>query len=159
MTRTSKRGFTLIELLVVIAIIGILASIILASLNTARQKGRDARRLSDLKQIVNAIALTDTGGAPVAFAGCVGASALTNTCTTPALQLFSDPSGTAACATGGTTVCQYTVGKGPTVATAGATNQSYEVCAFLETAAGPLAAPGMVSVSSASSGTIIAGCL
>ena len=161
MTRTSKRGFTLIELLVVIAIIGILASIILASLNTARQKGRDARRLSDLKQIVNAIALTDTGGAPVAFAGCVGASALTNTCTTPALQLFLDPSaptGTA-CVTGGGVICPYTVGKGPTVATAGATNQSYEVCAFLETAAGPLAAPGMVSVSSASSGTIIAGCL
>lgn len=47
----NPRGFTLIELLVVIAIIGLLSSVVLATLNTARAKARDAERLSDLHQI------------------------------------------------------------------------------------------------------------
>ena len=46
-----RKGFTLIELLVVIAIIGILSSVVLASLNSARAKGKDTRIMSDVREI------------------------------------------------------------------------------------------------------------
>jgi general secretion pathway protein G len=49
--RGVAKGFTLIELLVVITIIGILSSITIASLNVSRAKGRDAARISDIKQL------------------------------------------------------------------------------------------------------------
>lgn len=58
-----KRGFTLIELLVVISIISVLTSIILISMNTARSKANDAKRVSDMQQIKNAVELYfDTNG-------------------------------------------------------------------------------------------------
>lgn len=55
MRKSSQKGFTLIELLVVVAIIGLLASIVIASLNSARQKGRDARRIADVRDIQTAL--------------------------------------------------------------------------------------------------------
>lgn len=55
--RDKNRGFTLIELLVVIAIIGLLSSIVLVSLQGARAKARDGRRMHDLSQIRTALIL------------------------------------------------------------------------------------------------------
>jgi len=52
-----QRGFTLIEILVVITIIGILSSVVLVGLNTARKQGRDTRRVADLRQVQNGLEL------------------------------------------------------------------------------------------------------
>ena len=57
------KGFTLTELLVVVAIIGLLSSIVLASLNSARLKARDVKRLASIRQIQTAVEMYyDTNG-------------------------------------------------------------------------------------------------
>jgi prepilin-type N-terminal cleavage/methylation domain-containing protein len=55
--RKSNKGFTLIELLVVIAIIGLLSTLAVVALNSARQKSRDSKRVADIKQIQTALEL------------------------------------------------------------------------------------------------------
>ncbi len=49
------RGFTLIELLVVIAIIGLLSTVIAAPITQARKKGRDGKKVADIRQITSAL--------------------------------------------------------------------------------------------------------
>jgi|SRR6185312_14196719 len=146
-----SRGFTLIELLVVIAIIGLLASIILASLNTAQQKGRDARRVSDLHEIGQAIVAADSGtGTP--FVGCTTALSLVSGCTTPALTLYHDPSVTGTvCASTPAAPCDYTV------KSAAATTQNYEICGYLEAGTGTLV-KGAVYIAASTTGSVLAGC-
>jgi len=72
----SKKGFTLIELLVVIAIIGLLSTLAVVSLNNARSKSRDAKRVSDIKQVQTALELyyADQNGYPAGTATEIGSS-------------------------------------------------------------------------------------
>lgn len=69
---SSKKGFTLIELLVVIAIIGLLSSVVLVSMQSARAKARDSRRMSDVGQIMTALLLyyDDKGNWMQSGSGC-----------------------------------------------------------------------------------------
>ena len=154
MRKTFTKGFTLIELLVVIAIIGILASIVLVSLNSARTKSRDANRVASLQEMAKAIQVLDTDPSPL-LSGCTAIGAKASSCTgigtaasnvlvtafTPAWTSYSDPTvgvaGTAcaalAAATAGSAACQYSVGKQTAIGTAAATTQSWEICSILET--------------------------
>lgn len=71
----NKKGFTLIELLVVISIISLLSSIVMASLNSARAKARNAARLSAIHTLVNAfnLSLSTTNPLPstCTISGCL----------------------------------------------------------------------------------------
>jgi len=81
-------GFTLIELLVVIAIIGILSSVVLASLNNARGKARVARAQADLNQFRLAVEMyyNDHGSYPCLGHWYPGADGNPSTCLTSALS-------------------------------------------------------------------------
>lgn len=150
-----SKGFTLIELLVVIAIIGILSTVVLGAVNTARQKGRDAKRLEDMKSIANAIAVQQTGIHPFVLTGCTTAGSLVSACTPAATFLpFKDPDtnlASTACALPPAAGCTYTV------MNAAATTETYVVCTYLETGGGPRADAGPVSIKG-DTNTIQAGC-
>ncbi|HOZ36704.1 MAG TPA: prepilin-type N-terminal cleavage/methylation domain-containing protein [bacterium] len=82
--KNNKKGFTLIELLVVIAIIGLLATLSVVALNNARMKSRDAKRVSDIKQVQTALELyfVDQNSYPTGSAtvlGSTGADTLSST--------------------------------------------------------------------------------
>lgn len=74
MRQCTRRGFTLIELLVVIAIIGLLSTLAVVALSSARLKARDAKRVSDVKQSQSALDLyaTDKNGYPAGSALVLG---------------------------------------------------------------------------------------
>jgi type II secretion system protein G len=77
-----KKGFTLIELLVVIAIIGLLSTLAVVSLNSARQKSRDAKRVSDIKQVQTALEMyfTDQNKYPVQATAALVLGGATSSC-------------------------------------------------------------------------------
>ncbi len=93
MFKDTKNGFTLIELLLVIAIIGILSSIVIASINSVRLKARNFARLEDVRTLAVAFNLamdygpmpltTDSPSAPWV---CISSS-----CTEGWSEYLSDP--------------------------------------------------------------------
>ena len=119
MKRSYTKGFTLIELLVVIAIIGLLSSIVLASLNSARAKGADSAIKANMAGMrAQAEILYDTNGGygvdatPTAFA--VGACAAT------ADTLFADATIGAQIIAAGNASNAGGIGQGSCVSTASA---------------------------------------
>ncbi len=129
----NKKGFTLIELLVVIAIIGLLSTLAVVSLNSARAKARDAKRVSDVKQLSTVIEMeaanSSSGGYNILPDGCDTAGDLTTACGADFggvdWSTISDPSGTLACINATPVICAYTMGISES-------STDYEICFYLE---------------------------
>ncbi len=129
--KKSTNGFTLIELLVVIAIIGLLASIVLVSLNSARNKGRDARIISDVQQARTAIESGFNGaGYPDlsnANANCAATAVGNNVAYALATVANCVPSGTPGNATLTQLATDATSQGGALLFSVGANNKNYSI--------------------------------
>ena len=103
----ARGAFTLIEMLIVVAIIGILASAIMVGLGPAQQKGRDARRMSDLNGAQNALELYYTQNSqyplsessPITFSALKTLNGASNIFSSVGVTNFvtTDPSGNPYC--------------------------------------------------------------
>jgi prepilin-type N-terminal cleavage/methylation domain-containing protein len=125
-----KKGFTLVELLVVIAIIGILSAVAVVSLGGIREKGRDARRLSDMDALKQAMELykNENVGYPVCSTGAISGCSFLNMYL-PAITTMKDPSGVATpCTAVPTGVCNYSI--------ITSTAADFSISFFMETGAG-----------------------
>lgn len=142
-----RKGFTLIELLVVIAIIGLLATLAVVSMSSARAKARDAKRVSDIRQMATILDVEDAASPNTSLNGCNTAGIQnTRACTGPGDvnqftgAAFTDPTGTTVCTNTITAAspCQYAISSNSGAA-APKTND-YQICFGLEQAQGTLVA-------------------
>ena len=150
MRYSTPKGFTLIELLVVISIIGLLSTLAIVALSTARQRSRDAKRVSDMKQLQTAIELffdknkTYKPAAATCGVAASAVSACTATTSTsgvedglanelPGIAQLNDPSSSTLCTSTSTSTCNYAF-------TALANTTSYTITFYLESGTGDLAA-------------------
>jgi prepilin-type N-terminal cleavage/methylation domain-containing protein len=132
-----KQGFTLIELLVVISIIALLSTLAVVSLNSTRAKSRDAKRITDIKQVQTALELYYAGSSNAYPAATVTLGSTAAECL--GSSGFASASATADC---GATIYMGQVPNDPgsnNYAYSSAGSTSYAIAFTLEGATGTLA--------------------
>jgi prepilin-type N-terminal cleavage/methylation domain-containing protein len=150
MKKSNQKGFTLIELLVVIAIIGLLSTLAVVALNSARAKSRDAKRIADVKEIQTALELyyADNNAYPVAAGITLG------------IPAESGLSSSGFCGTGGT-ACSGTTYMGlvPAAPTAadGTCASGFSSTAYVYTAPAGGASYGIAYCLGSATGDVAAG--